>query len=460
MLTILFVFAQSRYGLALGFVAVREKDDTLLLTAVRQINHGGPQAVIDGEQAVVVANLNLDAGKKAMSMSDFFSANSFFNHGISYLRAGHWDEHYDVSLELFNLAAKCALMNAEHDRVKILTGEIMRNAKCFEDQFRAISILLDCLTRSGSVPEAMIQIRTTLSSLGEELPPAITQTVMQYHLHITKAQLAGLPDETLLSYPAMTNPSKIMAMELLGKQFENLSFAGDRVSMQIIPFKMMQISLTYGMSPLAPVGFALYGNYLTLVRGEVGEGYRYVKFSLSLMKSMPSRAHDSEIMFYATPTRLRIEPIQSSIEYFTDAYKAAMAAGSMRYALGCSVHYNNCSFWSGKKLDVVVHLMEEMMKQLNYHKNFAIIALTLPVKRIELRLMGQSDDTPENEDMINAFGDKLPTMLLLTICFVNFYEGLIFREFDKVRDHIEKYSSIQSLTTVNMANTCEFFRIL
>ena len=56
----------SRYGLALGFVAVRERDDRLLLTAVTQINHGGPQAVIDDEQAVVVANLNLDAGKKAM----------------------------------------------------------------------------------------------------------------------------------------------------------------------------------------------------------------------------------------------------------------------------------------------------------------------------------------------------------------------------------------------------------
>eukprot|EP00984_Skeletonema_dohrnii_P023648 scaffold12752_cov68-Skeletonema_dohrnii-CCMP3373.AAC.1 len=57
----------NRYGLALGFVAVRERDDRLLLTAVTQINHGGPQAVIDDEQAVVMANLNLDAGKKAMN---------------------------------------------------------------------------------------------------------------------------------------------------------------------------------------------------------------------------------------------------------------------------------------------------------------------------------------------------------------------------------------------------------
>ena len=77
--------------MALGFVALRENNDRLLLSAVGQINQGGSQAVIDGDQAVVVANLNLDAGKIAMNMSDFFAASSFFNHGVSYLRSGHWE---------------------------------------------------------------------------------------------------------------------------------------------------------------------------------------------------------------------------------------------------------------------------------------------------------------------------------------------------------------------------------
>jgi predicted ATPase len=185
--------------LALGFVAVRERDDRLLLTAVGQINHGGPQAVIDDEQAVVVANLNLDAGKKAMSMSNFFSANSFFNHGISYLRTGHWDEHYELSLELFNLAASCALMNGEYDRVKMLTGDIMRYAKCFEDQFRAISISITLLLFYSNAPEAMKQIYTTLSSLVDDFPAPITQSVIQYRLQGTKALLAGLSDDNLLS---------------------------------------------------------------------------------------------------------------------------------------------------------------------------------------------------------------------------------------------------------------------
>jgi predicted ATPase len=467
MLTIPSLRSLSRYGLALGFVAVRENDDKLLLTAVGQINHGGKEAVIDDEQAVVVANLNLDAGKKAMNMSDFFSAYSFFNHGISYLPRGHWNEHYDVSLELFNLAASCALRIAEYDRVKMLTGEIMFYAKCFEDQFRPISISITLLLFLSDVPEAMNQIRTTLSSLGEELPVVITQPVIEYHVKNTKVQLAGLSDDTLLSYPLMTTPSKIMAMELLSKQFANLTFVGDRASMPIVPLKMIQISLTYGMSPLSPVGFALYGNYLALARGDVEEGYRYVKFSLSLMKRLHSTAHESEILFYSTHTKVRVEPIQSSIEYYTDAYKAAMATGSTRSAIECSFLYDNCSFWSGKKLDVVVDSMNETMKQMNFYKHLVLLALILPIYRIALRLNGQPD-THEDDDLTNSFDEtnnedditsKLP-MHMLTTCFVKFYEGLVFREFDEARDYVQKYISIQSLTTVNMCNPGDFFRIL
>jgi len=369
--------------LALGFVALRENNDRLLLTAVGQINHGGTQAVIDGEQAVVVANLNLDAGKKAMDMSDFFLAYTFFNHGISYLPRGHWDEQYALSLELFHLAAKCALMNAEHDRVKMLTGEIMRYNKCFEDKYEAISITVTLLTWSGNVPEAVALINNTLSSLGEELPATIAPTVIEDHLDITKAQLAGQSDDTLLSYPAMVNPSKILAVELLVKLFRCLTITGERAALPIILLKIIQISLTYGMSPLSPVGFAQYGNYLALVRDEFGEGYRYVKFALSLMNKIPSRAHRGSIMLISNHTMLHVEPMQCAVEYYIDAHKASMKSGNP-YAVACSYAYVNFCFWLGKELNTVVKSMKEAMKEAKYYNNLILLTLMMPMFRMAL----------------------------------------------------------------------------
>jgi predicted ATPase len=348
-----------RFGLSLGFVAARENDDKLLITAVAQINHGGPKAVMDKEQGVAVAGLNLNAGKKAMAMSDFFSAYSFFDHGISYLRKGHWAEQYDLSLELFNLAATCAFTNADYTCLKILTQQIMRFAKCSEDKYQAITISITLLAWSGNIPDAISVIFDTLSSLGEEIPVTMTPSASQHQFDLTKAILDGITDEALLGYPKMEDPSKIMTMQLLVRLSEYLNIVGDNASLSMCAFKMIQISFMHGMSPLSPMGFAQYGNYLALFRGDFEGGYRYVKCALSLMKTMHSRAHDGEIIWYSTHTRLHVEPIQSAVELYFDGHVAALKSGATRYALFALYYHVVFSFWSGKKLDVFMNSMKQ-----------------------------------------------------------------------------------------------------
>jgi predicted ATPase len=115
----------------------------------------------------------------------------------------------------------------------------------------------------------------------------------------------------------------------------------------------------HGMTPLSPVGFAQYGNYLALVRGEFEEGYRYVKLALSLMKQMPSRAHDGDIIYDSNHTKLVVEPMQSAVENYLEAFKAAMKNGATRNAMKCSFMYDIESFWSGKKLDAIVEFMKK-----------------------------------------------------------------------------------------------------
>eukprot|EP00574_Skeletonema_japonicum_P009992 CAMPEP_0201719324 /NCGR_PEP_ID=MMETSP0593-20130828/4547_1 /ASSEMBLY_ACC=CAM_ASM_000672 /TAXON_ID=267983 /ORGANISM="Skeletonema japonicum, Strain CCMP2506" /LENGTH=767 /DNA_ID=CAMNT_0048209733 /DNA_START=171 /DNA_END=2474 /DNA_ORIENTATION=- len=452
-----------RYGLALGFVAARERNDRLLLTAVTQINHGGPKAVIDEEQAVVVAHLNLDAGGKAMDMSDYFSAHSFFDHGISYLRKDHWSEHYDLSLELYNSAAKCALMNAEHDSVKLHTEQIMQNAKCFEDKFQAISVTVTLQNWSGNAPAAVELIKSTLSKLEEALPSVVTPAVTKLYLDETKGKLAILPDETLLCFPAMVNPSKILAVELLVRLYVSLHVSGERALMLIIPLKVIQISLTYGMSAHSPSAFAQYGNYLATIEGDFVEGYRYAKLALSLMKKIPSRAQDCNIIFYSNLMRLYVEPMQSSIECYLDVYKASMKTGNP-YAVASSFAYSSLCLWSGKNLNAVIVSMKNTMKESKCYKNFVVLTLLLPIFRVALRLKGESDaPAPQQDNITDAFGETFNVgesdgkyaLYLHSIMFAKFSEALMFRELHEAREAVEKYFSVEQCES---ATPTMFFR--
>lgn len=446
-----------KYGLALSNIATREKDDKLLISAVEQINLGGPRAVEDGEQGVKVAVLNLNAGKVAMKMSDLVSAYSFFDSGISYLRKGHWDYHYDMALELFSLATKCAFTIGEYGSLKILTGQIIRYAKCFEDKCQAISISITLLSWSINVPEAIKVLMSTLKSLGEEFPAAITSSFVQGYLKSTRVKLASLSDESLLSYPLMVDRSKMMAMELCVKLHENLTFSGDTTSLPVIPLKMIQISLKHGMTALSPIGFAQYGNYLALIREEFEEGYRYVKFALTLMKQIPSRSHDGDVIYYSNHTKLVVEPMQRAVKNYLDAHEAAMRSGATKYAIASSYLYDSFSFWSGKRLDEVVESMKTTMKQMKYHKNMLTRALLLPTNRVALRLMGNNDTYQsglndifdENREEGNVTG-KITSVTVVTDN-AKLYESLIFREFDEAKNCVEKMLESQSLSGFNMS---------
>ena len=67
----------------------------------------------------VIANLNLEAGHKAIEMSDFTSAFNFFDHGISFLKKRHWEEHYELSLALFNGATQSSFAIGDLDSLQV-----------------------------------------------------------------------------------------------------------------------------------------------------------------------------------------------------------------------------------------------------------------------------------------------------------------------------------------------------
>jgi predicted ATPase len=72
-------------GLSLMKQSLTVDHNSFLFTAAKQLNLGGPSTVQDSEHYTQNANFNLIAGQRAIEMSDFLSAFSLFNHGITFL---------------------------------------------------------------------------------------------------------------------------------------------------------------------------------------------------------------------------------------------------------------------------------------------------------------------------------------------------------------------------------------
>jgi hypothetical protein len=110
------------------------EDEELFFAAVNQINHGGPTAVLEPSQKNVFAQLNLKAGKRAIELSDYNTAFTLFQHGISFLGDDDWKSYYQLSLDLYDAVAEAALILNKLADVTTYTDIVVLNARCFDDK--------------------------------------------------------------------------------------------------------------------------------------------------------------------------------------------------------------------------------------------------------------------------------------------------------------------------------------
>mmetsp|Transcript_36586 Transcript_36586/g.74679 ORF Transcript_36586/g.74679 Transcript_36586/m.74679 type:complete len:114 (-) Transcript_36586:712-1053(-) len=104
------------------------------------------------------------------------------------------------------------------------------------------------------------------------------------------------------------------------------------------------------------------------------------------MRASPSCAHDGAVIFCTTNTKIFVEPMQSSIEFYLEGHKAAMRSGATRYAILCAMFYDISSFWAGKNLKAVCYAMRETMKQVKFYNNLLLLTIMLPVFRVAVKM--------------------------------------------------------------------------
>eukprot|EP00804_Cyclotella_cryptica_P021186 CCRYP_001485-RA/>CCRYP_001485-RA protein AED:0.02 eAED:0.02 QI:1/1/1/1/1/1/2/1352/1114 len=342
-------FHHMMYGLSLMHLSLENADAGLLFTAVTQMNLGGPSAVQEKQQYSAIANYNLIAGKKAMEMSDFSLAFAFFDHGISFLRKHHWQYEYDLSLDLFNLAAKCALTIKNLTSLTMICYQILRNARNPDDMLNASFISMSALTYS-KVSEAVHYGFTVLRQLNIDIPGCISQENTTRLIFQTKSQLDDISDETILNYQTMSDFKKVMAMKFLAELGSPLQ----QVNPDLQPYvtiTMVRLTIEHGLSPTSSVGFAYFGEMVG-VFGDFRAAYRFTKLAKSLLDKTQSNEVAGRVICITTEVLSYVQPQQTAIEYRLQGERIALAAGDVHWACLNKLLYTCSLPWSGAKLSV------------------------------------------------------------------------------------------------------------
>lgn len=430
-----------QYGLALCSTNIFDMNDDVIFTAVNQINRGGPAAVSKPSQSSTLANLNLMAGKRAMGMSDFRSAFVFFDNGINFLRKNHWKEHYDLSLQLFDGAAKCSFFIGDNENLNLLTEQILTYARTFQDKLNVMYITVSALSYASRMPESIEKGMIILSKLGEPLPESTSDADVDSCIEQTLFMLNQYSDRELMNYKRMTDSSKIKAMKFLARLETPCGMA--RPDMQpFVAMKKVHLSLSHGMCQFSPVGFAHFGALLAR-RGNISDGYRYSKMGKNLLSVIGSKEVAGEVICVSAHVFCFVEPVQSTNEFYHEGHKTAMAAGDMMIAMvNIIIHSVNC-FWIGSFLPTVRKKFQSARDLLEQQNNATLLSQILPVMRNLSRLIGTNNLDSNNlpcqvTTMEHSLLARNPFQAT-TFIFQKLYLAFIFREYDQMKSLAEQY---------------------
>jgi predicted ATPase len=233
------------YGDCLVKLSEEAGDVDMMFMGVHQINLGGPSAVNDVRDLVTMVRYNLTAGKRAMEMSGFASAFQFFSCGVQFLPTNHWSEHYNLSLELYELASKAALVTGKDRSFSFLSDEVLNHATCFEDKLSINYTIISGLVSTAKVTEAWEMGRAILSRLGEDIPRDSSGENLGEHIRTTQALIKGMSEDDLLNYKMMTDDIHLMKMKFLAKTASIAILVAPDLH-PFITLKMIKLTISHG----------------------------------------------------------------------------------------------------------------------------------------------------------------------------------------------------------------------
>eukprot|EP00978_Attheya_sp_CCMP212_P048515 scaffold532450_cov102-Attheya_sp.AAC.1 len=369
------------------------RQDWMLFEAANHMNMGSTCV----KDKVGLARLNLQAAEQAITYSAFVPASKFLAAGIKMLeKKDPWGKQYDLNLRLYSAAAEMAFCNGKLDDHARISAQVLSNFRSSRDAMRVYASMVDVLGSQKQHQEAADVALMALEELGERFPKRPSVVHIIYNLLKTKRKLRGKTDNDLLTLPTMTNQDKIEAMKLLKCCTTHVYILQNMEMFALILFRMMQLSLKYGLSIVSPLGFASYGVMLRGVAGDIDGGYRFGKLALQLVELLNAKETESQVLMV---TNIFLnhwkQPLQDSIEPLLRGHQVGMEAGDTEYALYCANIYLQLYFYTGLPLAPFERDLRDFCGKMDEYNQAHTLFCTLPYWQGVLNLMGNSKNPTE-----------------------------------------------------------------
>jgi predicted ATPase/C4-dicarboxylate-specific signal transduction histidine kinase len=316
-----------------------QADDTLF-AVVNQFH--AAQALIDGKaERVRLAQLNLQASRKAIGSSAFLSAARYLTSGLALLDGGDWEQQYELTLALSLEHAECAYINHQHDTAERYFKIGLAHAKTGLEKARIHLKQLDLYGSQGDYQRAIEEGLAGLRHLGKHLPMRPSKLDLMLEFGKERWQRRGRKVKPLLDRLPMTqhqsqslslrqNPKQQLAIGLFSGIIPFAFFSNPRL-VALASTKAVNLFYRHGVTQDAAFILMTFSSIFTVFK-QYDAAWDYAQSALDLSQDQSANSRCMTQCIFATHISHWYQPINASIAYYDRSLKLALEIGNWSYA--------------------------------------------------------------------------------------------------------------------------------
>ncbi|MEH1999428.1 MAG: AAA family ATPase [Nostoc sp.] len=329
-----------------------------------------------------LAQLNLLAGQKAIAATGYTAAIEYLTLGMELLTADSWQSQYDLTLALYEDAAKAEYLNTNFEQAIKLTDLILQQTTQILNRIKAYEMKVQIYIAQDQQVKA---IETGLKALEQLKISLISPDIEQEN------RLAQLPTLTnLANVPEMTNLESLAALRLL----ISITPPVHHVKPNMFPsvaVTMLHLCLEQGHSSLAAFAYGSYSIFLCAVIGDVDTIYHSGQISLKLLEQYHSQELSPKVyMLFGVFICAYKEHGRNTLTFLRESIQCGLEVGDIEYASYSMMAECTHLFLIGETLDAVEETQAKYIDLLLKLKQKHCVDYAQIWRQITLNLLGRS----------------------------------------------------------------------
>jgi PAS domain S-box-containing protein len=301
-----------------------------LFNVANQLNRGA-NLLIDHDEKVHVATIDLRAGRKAKASAAYTSARAYFAAGMALLDEGDWSSHYELQFNLSLECAECELVCGNGEKAQQLIAELLPRAATRIDEAAVYRLKILSHIMNSDDPQAVATALTCLRRFGFDIATHPTEEQVQAEYEALRQDLDARPIESLIDLPLMTDPELQAAMRIFSVLTGPAYFTDFRFWRSHI-YRMIKISLLHGTSNACIMSYSSMGTTLSGFYHRYGDAYRFNKLACDVAEKHEFIEHRTNAYLGFGLCAVWTQPIAAAIDLFRKSFRVAIETGDLYFA--------------------------------------------------------------------------------------------------------------------------------